>query len=223
MNISNNSVGLIIEYLNEADRAIISLINKRLNKIELNTNCYYEKECHDSELKLLNNKHKNVHVIASSLDYLNDNKNIKSITFGWDFNQKIENLPYGLTYLAFGECFDQKIEDLPNTLTHLTFGWKFNQKIENLPKQLTHLTFGGMFNQKIENLPNTLTHLTFNWYSYFNQKIEDLPNTLKHLTFGYYFDQKIENLPKTLTYLKISRHYKQKLEVHLGCIIDRFK
>jgi hypothetical protein len=139
MNISDDSVGLIIEYLNETDRAIISLINKRLHKIELNTNCYYKKECDEMKLKLLNNRYKNVHVTASSLKYLNDNKNIKSIIFGMKFDQKIENLPNTLTHLTFGNDFNQKIENLPNTLTHLTFGWKFNQTIENLPNTLTHI------------------------------------------------------------------------------------
>jgi hypothetical protein len=225
MNVSNDSVGLIIEYLNDTDRDIISLINKRLNKIELNTNYYYEKICDETKLKLLNNRYKNVHVAASSLEYLNDNKNIKSITFGFWFNQKIDNLPNTLTHLTFCGEFNQKIDNLPNTLTHLTFDWysRFNQKTENLPNTLTHLTFGRKFNQKIENLPNTLTHLTFS--GEFNQKIENLPNTLTHLTFGWYsdFNQKIYNLPNTLTYLKISPNYNKKLEVPYGCVIGKFK
>jgi hypothetical protein len=172
MNISNDSVGLIIEYLNETDRAIISLINKRLHKIELNANCYYKKKCDEMKLKLLNNKYKNVHVNAGSLDYLNDNKNIKSIILSKKINQKIENLPNILTHLTFDlySNFNQKIENLPNTLTHLTLGYWFNQKIEDLPKGLTHLTFGYRFNQKIDNLPNTLTYLKIS--QSYNQKLE---------------------------------------------------
>ncbi|ADO67034.1 hypothetical protein crov001 [Cafeteria roenbergensis virus] len=60
-------------------------------------------------------------------------------------------LPKSLTHLTFGTNFNQKIEEnvLPKSLTHLTFGGDYNQKIEEnvLPKSLTHLTFGFYYSE----------------------------------------------------------------------------
>ena len=64
-------------------------------------------------------------------------------------------------------------------------------------------------------------NIKFSWN--FNPEIENLPNTLTHLRFGWNFNQPIKNLSGTsLTRLKISQYHKQKLEVLMGCIIDRF-
>jgi hypothetical protein len=57
------------------------------------------------------------------------------------FNQKIDNLQYCLclTHLTFGNNFNQKVDNLPKNLTHLTFDRYFNQKIDNLPITLKEI------------------------------------------------------------------------------------
>ena len=89
---------------------------------------------------------------------------------GWNFNQKLENLPNSLQSLTFEGIFNQKLENLPRKLQSLTLGFNFNQKLENLSKNLKELTLGYYFNQKLENLPNSLQTLTLGHN--FKQKLD---------------------------------------------------
>ena len=112
---------VIIEYLDENTRNKIKKISKELCELEKETSIYYVVTFKEDNMDMINNKFKNIHIDwVYNLSKLHTYKHIKRITFGHDFNQKIENLP--------------------NTITHLTFGFHFNQKIENLPNSLTHLT-----------------------------------------------------------------------------------
>ena len=78
------------------------------------------------------------------------------------FNYSIDNkLPSNLRHLTFGYYFNQKVDNLPSKLTHLSFGGLFSQEVDNLPENITHLTFGYWFNQKVDNLPQNLINLTF--------------------------------------------------------------
>ena len=52
---------------------------------------------------------------------------ITLLTFGWNFNQDISNLPYGITHLIFGWNFNQDTSKLPNSLTHLTLDNEFRE------------------------------------------------------------------------------------------------
>ena len=80
-------------------------------------------------------------------------QNLTHLTLNFYFNQNYKNLPQSLTYLKFGYNFNQKINNLtkyflgfPKNLYHLTFGIDFNQKVNDLPKNLTHLIFGHLKN-----------------------------------------------------------------------------
>merc|ERR1711924_337122 len=83
---------------------------------------------------------------------------LQSLTFGYFFNQSMENLtlPSGLQSLTFGENFDQSLENvnLPSGLQSLTFDTCFNQSMVNvaLPSGLQSLTFGWFFNQSMVNV-----------------------------------------------------------------------
>ena len=55
------------------------------------------------------------------------NNNIKSIHFGWNFNQPIDNLPKLLTHLSFGNNYEGG--------SYLDYGSWFNQPIDNLPRR----------------------------------------------------------------------------------------
>eukprot|EP00435_Cladocopium_sp_Y103_P050426 s1891_g15.t1 len=85
-----------------------------------------------------------------------DSSNLRSLTFGKDFNQSLERLtlPSNLQNLTFGWHFNQSLErvTLPSNLRCLTFGYAFNQSLERvtLPSNLQSLTFGHSFNQSLE-------------------------------------------------------------------------
>jgi len=38
---------------------------------------------------------------------------IKNITFGYKFNQELNNLPQSLTHITFGNYFNQELKNLP--------------------------------------------------------------------------------------------------------------
>ena len=40
----------------------------------------------------------------------------KTLTFGSDFNQSVNNLPNSITHLIFGWEFDQSVNELPNSI-----------------------------------------------------------------------------------------------------------
>lgn len=65
---------------------------------------------------------------------------VTELIFGFYFNQTF-GLPVSLTHLTFGYIFNQNVDQLPVSLTHLTFGSDFNQSVYQLPSSLTHLTF----------------------------------------------------------------------------------
>ena len=119
------------------------------------------------------------------------------LSFGFCFNQKLENLPDRLQSLILGNDFNQKLENLPGRLQNLTFyAWsKFNQKLENLPNSLQNLTLGYDFNQKLDlcvTLPK-LQNLTL--FTNYGIKVPPILNTAIVLRFvcdGYY----VENLYK---------------------------
>ena len=86
-----------------------------------------------------------------SMDKVTLPSSLKSLTFGKQFNQILENgtLPGSLQSLSFGGAFNQSLEivTLPGNLQSLTFGWNFDQSLENvtLPGSLQSLTFGCFF------------------------------------------------------------------------------
>ncbi|KAM9999919.1 hypothetical protein ACTFIZ_008376 [Dictyostelium cf. discoideum] len=128
--------------------------------------------------------------------------NLKSITFGYDFNQEIKEtaLPRSLEYLKFGRLFNQELNE--NTfknqinLKSIEFGAKFNNKgkpikVGVFPKSIESLKFGFHFN------------------SFFDA--HSLPNGLKLIELGsnYYQDLNQDNiLPTSLTSLSLSNEYK---------------
>ncbi len=85
---------------------------------------------------------------------------IKYLTFGFRFNQPLNNSLdklTNLTYLTFGDNFNQplnnSLDNLKN-LQYLTFGRYFNQPLNNSLEQLINLkilTFGFSFNQPLDN------------------------------------------------------------------------
>ena len=169
-------------------------------------------------------------VFDRTVSFMSFPKTLKSISFGYEFNQNIDNVsfPKGLTHLKFGQSFNQGIEypvTFPESLTHLKFGDSFNQKIAYFPKSLTHLKFGRSFGRSlVESLGRSfthnigmlaslknLTHLTLKGY---NQAIGPgvLPARLTHLTLGPDFEHTLGLgvLPRSLTHLYLSNAFNEK-------------
>ena len=59
-------------------------------------------------------------------------ENLTDLTFGYNFNQKIEQntLPENLMTITFGYCFNQKLEPdiLPHNLFNINFNWLYLSK-----------------------------------------------------------------------------------------------
>lgn len=55
-------------------------------------------------------------------------QNLVSVTFGYNFNQKIDALPDTIKYLTLGNNFDKIIKKLPSSLIKLTLSCKYQYK-----------------------------------------------------------------------------------------------
>ena len=118
-------------------------------------------------------------------------KSLQSLTFGWAFNESLEqvHLPNNLQSLTSGNGFNQSLEQvtLPTSLQSLTIGDGFNQSLEKvaLPDNLQCLTFGRCFNQSLElvSLPSSMQSLTMSPNFTYNRSIEGakLPRSLHSL------------------------------------------
>lgn len=135
-------------------------------------------------------------------------RNLKTLIFGNDFNQPLNNLP------KEGEYYDEILEKKVYTLglEVLCFGSNFNQELscdhDNncgssviLPNKLKKLVLGGDFDKKIGVLPNSLEFFSLGnkcfdiWrISKFNKEINILPNNLKILILSDNFSFKLKNL-----------------------------
>ena len=76
------------------------------------------------------------------------------------FNRPINNLPNSIKTLKFGFSFDQSVDNLPNSIENLTFGYRFNQPVRNLPNSIKDLRFGIEFNESLDDLPFSIVRLT---------------------------------------------------------------
>ncbi|KAN0011837.1 hypothetical protein ACTFIU_007408 [Dictyostelium citrinum] len=143
--------------------------------------------------------------ILNTIDFdINSNYhyNLKSITFGYDFNQEIKEtaLPRSLESLKFGRLFNQELNN--NTfknqinLKSIEFGARFNNK--GRPIRV------GTFSKSIESL-----RFGFHFNSFFEPY--SLPSGLKSIELGssYYQDINEEHiLPSSITSLSLSNEYK---------------
>ncbi len=190
---------IVLNYLDDEAEC-----KKILEKCGIPIKYYTSKKYHTLEEFKNNTKYRINKLIINNVNELAEinNKTIKEIQFGHNFNQPIDGLPEvgrsflpnSITHLTFGNNFNKSINKLPSSITHLEFGNNFNRPVNNLPNSITHLTFGNNFEQSVDNLPNLITHLTFGHW--FNLLVNNLPNSITHLTFGERFNKCVDNLPK---------------------------
>jgi hypothetical protein len=78
------------------------------------------------------------------------------LTFGNNFNQPIDHLPSGLTYICIGSKFDQPIDFLPKSIEE--FGLDSNNKIINyIPQNVKNIKIIFNFSDSIVN--NVPSHI----------------------------------------------------------------
>lgn len=126
------------------------------------------------------------HLLHSTFNHhvINLPSNIKSITFGWEYNKPFSLCP-SIEHLEFGHDFNHPIV-LGQKLKTLIFGDNFNCPIFLTPNIIT-LIFGNNFNQHIMLTKNIQT-LKFGYQ--FNKSIQLPPNIIS-LEMGYCYNQSI--------------------------------
>ena len=74
------------------------------------------------------------------LNNIEKNDKIEKISFGRDFNHKIDKFQnFALRTVSFGYNFNQQIEYLPWSVKELQLGKRFNLKINSMPVSLESL------------------------------------------------------------------------------------
>ena len=110
----------------------------------------------------------------------------------------MNKLPSSIKSIKFGYYFNQSIKNLPPTVTHLEINWNFNQPLEEIPLSVTHLIINcKRLNGKI---PETVTHLTMYSSQY---KEEQIPQSVTHLTIVGVGLKNVK-VPKTVIHLKLN-------------------
>jgi hypothetical protein len=110
----------------------------------------------------------------------------------------VDSLPPSLLVLTFGCDFNQKIDQLPSTLTHITFGKHFSHPMY-YPPFLTNLKFGDPeHHSEVVGLSHSLPHL-----HYTGEKLPlPLPPRLTHLTSNLHCSVlDMQSLPSSLVCL----------------------
>jgi len=164
---------LILMYVDDSDLCEIRQVSKKFEK--LTRKAWYHTQWFSVRFDMLKDPDFirirsciiNVYIHDEGrfiLKFLKEYQNIKSLKFGYYFNQSISGiLPDSLISLTFGTWFEQPISgNLPKSLQSLTFGRDFNRSIlGGLPESLVSLEFGYDFNQPISGrLPKSLRSLT---------------------------------------------------------------
>ena len=149
---------------------------------------------------------------------------ITHLTFGYYFDQPLDDLPNSITHLTLGDCFNEKLDHLPDSVkypiftlvlillldclhffiiklitiidstTYLNLGASFNQEVDHLPKSLVHLVFGRIFNRRVYFSP-----LLFPFFIYSNISFIFVASVVNFVIFG-----QVDHLPGSLEHLALA-------------------
>ena len=147
---------------------------------------------------------------TTCLEIISQLTNLTHLTFGYHFDQRIDNLPENLIYLCLGSYFNQRIDNLPSKLKYLILCYSFDTPIDSLPPGLLELSLGSKFNQKINHLPQALRKLKLGVE--FNKEIDHLPSSLRDLVLGNKFNQKVDKLPSSLRNITFGSQFNQEVK-----------
>lgn len=216
-----DTIYLICQYLDDVNKIYFLSLSKQLYKFRLQMKYDQTHVLTDKIIKLPYYKNFRNFIITSTYHLLKIHNNIRSITFGRNFNENIIDIMPGsfdrrvhndeiITHLTFGNKFNQDVTQcIPLTVTHLTFGENFNQPIDYcIPLSVTHLIFGRNFDKPINYcIPPSVTHLILG--QNFDQEIlwDSISSSITHLTFGRKFNRytnhDLKLLPPTVSHLVI--------------------
>ena len=79
---------------------------------------------------------------------------IKTLKFGWCFNQPVDNLPKNLKIICFGQKFYQNIDNLPDSIEEINFdsySGKYNLPIKKFPNSLKKLQINRNYSHPLPN------------------------------------------------------------------------
>lgn len=140
-------------------------------------------------------------------------KNLKTVEFGYHFNQTIDNLPDSVEELIIHRKFNQQIRKFPLNMKKLVFNTQeeIYFDLEILPKGLEVLSLKCKEGQKLINFPPNLKILVID--SKKDCVIENLPDSLRILALGYYVSNSIKNKGEfTVFKSSLAKKYKNTLE-----------
>lgn len=165
---------------------------------EINNNYYQFPDCFNEPLT------------KEIIDLIGD---FKTIYFGKQFNQPLDNLPDHIETIDLGRCreYNHRLDNLPSNLKYLYIGGNFNHPVDFLPFGLLQLELPWCFNQPIDNLPRSLKILKLDCFFY--QSLNNLPEGLEILTImsaSYNLD--LDQLPSSIKKLYVYESYKGKIK-----------
>ncbi len=127
---------------------------------------------------------------------MNTFNKIKSVSFGYDFNEKINIFPKSAISIRFEFYYNQPLPSLQNTnIKKIIFGNYYEQPLQSLLNtNIEIIIFGRDYNQPLPPLQNTkIKYIKFGVL--YNQTLPSLQNTnIKKIVFGFYYNQPLPDL-----------------------------
>lgn len=214
----------ICSYKDIRSEILSFLSNKDINKLlSINKKMYNIKQIitftsevnFTKELRKLNyfDSFTNIHVYDKKNHRLP--KNIKSLTFDIEFDEKInhDTIPHTVNYLSLRSKYSVYPGYIPKSVTTLFF--YIGQEIipGTIPDSVTELFLNNKnLSIVVNSIPESVVKLNFNS---FNQPISPglIPKSVKYLDFGYDFNQKIlpGTIPESVVELNLGWDFNQEL------------
>lgn len=190
-------------------------INYVTNSYFIMMNCEETKTLEYIPNEILNNIDNKIVFISCSfitkVDNLPSNRNIKCLYLIANFNQLIDNLPYGIEELYLGDRFNNPIDFIPLSIKFISLGYEFNQSLDNLPNSLETIELNSQnYSLSLTNIPSTVKTLIKG--GQFKRHINDLPDSIEKIIIhneNNWIKQNSDSIifPKSLKYFVIIHYY----------------
>jgi len=132
--------------------------------------------------------------------------NITHVTFGNNFNQKVQPLPCSVTHFTMNHEFTEPLTfEEPSQLIDFTMGEMFQHETFRLPASVRIFVMGDEFNAAGFQLPDGVTDFEMGFD--FNQPGFVLPSSVRRFEMGNAFNQTDFIVPDTVTHLKTGANF----------------
>ena len=135
--------------------------------------------------------------------------NLHKLTFGYTFNQPLQNSLSKLSNLCkltLGHNFDQII-NIPFNIKYLKLNCNNQNIIDYLHNNIEELELYSNFNLELNNLPTSIKKIII-LNNRYNWELNNLPNSIEYIQLPIFYDKKILNIPSKLKVIKCSKDYK---------------